>query len=156
MGKIYDYANQDLRTLLGAIGVGPVQSTLIIRSMWIAPATTDLDSAAVIMLVQALQRHLIAMGAPLEINGELDLPTARAIEECVGAEWQSVPWAQIVQLLVKAREAGYQIQGPAPAPGPYEVPMGIIPELPAMPGGLFGWAVLGAAAFYFFRGRRAR
>lgn len=156
MGQIFQHANQDLHTLLTTLGIDEYNTTSMISTMMIAPATTDMQMAAVIMVVKALQRALRSMGATdVADTGLLDLQTASAIEQVTGPGWQSVPWYQTIQAVVWAAEHGVTVspmRSAAPAMG--YVPMAGI-TLPDMPGGLLGWAAIGAAAYYFFgRGKR--
>lgn len=149
MGDLSRYANQDMRTLLGTLGVGQISSTLIIRYMFMLPATTDLQSAPVVELIKALQRQLIRMGAPLRVTGDMDVPTADCLERLVGANWQSVPWAQVVQTVISAVEHDVDLSPRATAPA-----MGYVPDLPLLPGGILGWAIAGGAAYFFLRNRK--
>lgn len=144
----YAAANQDIRTLLASMGIDDYHATLMIAHMFIAPATTDLDMSPIIMYIAALQTELAKMGAPLRPTGDLDLPTAAALQTIVGPGWQSTPWFQIGQYVVHAADRGATLTPPTPMPA-----MGAtidLPSLPSMPGGLMGWAALGAGAYYLF------
>jgi hypothetical protein len=152
MGQRFNHANQDLPSLLRTVGVDDYTAQSMIPNMMIAPATTDLSMQSVIMTIRAIQRCLNTMGANLREDGELDVDTAQAIQQVTGPGWKSTPWYQILQAIVYAAEGGGTVKTKSRT-GHRAV--GFIPDLPAMPGGLVGWAALGGLAYYFFgRGKR--
>lgn len=146
-------ASQDLRTLLQTIGIADWNATMIIPYLLTSPATTDLDMAQVILVIEALQNVLNEMGAQVPVNGELNVATANALDQICGPGWMSAPWYQVIQAVVWAHGHKGTVT-PRRRPKAVGYAMGDI-ALPAMPGGSLGWlAAAGAAYYFFFREKR--
>jgi len=155
MGQIYQHATQDIPTLLRATGVDDYTAQMLVPFMFMAPATTDLDMPSVIEIVRSIQRSLNAIGATLDESGELDVQTAALIQQVTGPGWKSVPWYQILEKIVHHADLGGTVTPvTARAAMGYAGSMGDF-ALPAMPGGIWGWAALGGLAYYYF-GRKKR
>jgi hypothetical protein len=145
----YAAANQDARTLLQSLGIDGYNATLIISHLFIPPATTDMDMAPVLMFVEALQKDLVKLGAPIDPSGEIDLPTAQCFEALCGPDWPSMPWFQIGQSVIHASDSDIRLAPATPPPA-----MGGLIDLPAIPGGLLGWAAIGAVVYFGFFHKR--
>jgi len=152
---------KNTRDLITALGIGQWNATMIIPYMMIAPATTDPKSAQIILLVQHLQQLLYQMGATDVANtGRLDPPTARALRQIVGPNWERTSWGGNIGAVLDAQAAGTRLT-PAPsddAPSPMPVAVGgPLDFLPDVPGGLVTYGVVGYLLYrHFTRGRIAR
>jgi hypothetical protein len=138
------------RQMLTDLGIGQFNATMIIPYLWIAPAATDPKASQVILLVEKLQRQLAMMGAPVRMNGYIDLPTAAALSKVVGSRWETMPWASSISAVLSAKNAGLSIDDPEPD---LFVPSGVgdipgIPGLPDVPGGIVTY---GIAAYLLYR-----
>lgn len=156
-----------LRDLLTRIGIGQFNATGIINMMYFAPATTDPKSASVILLVRHLQAALIQIGFPINMTGYLDRPTAAALDRAVGPGWESRSWADnvaaIVDALVRQKTVGTAyptemdlLEVAAPVPPASSPTLGFWdpPILPAIPGGIITYGVLGVLAYNFLKKRK--
>lgn len=138
---------KNLRDLLSAIGMGHFNATMTIPYLMISPATTDPKAAQVILVVQHLQNALNDLGANLQIGGQLDAPTAAALQAVVGPGWAGMPWSASISAVVNARDIGWRF----PAPDDDSIPMAVggpLDFLPDVPGGMFTYAV---AAYLIYR-----
>lgn len=154
--------HKNARELLTAIGIGHFNATMIMPYMMIAPATTDPKSAQTILMVQAVQRALYAMGATdVPLSGMLDVPTARALASVVGPNWQRTTWGGNIAAIIAYRDGGGRIRASSPAAaalpelGQPMAVSGTLDFLPDVPGGLFTYAV-GAFLLYRHIKRKAR
>lgn len=146
------------RSLLEAIGVGQFNATQIIPYMMIAPATTDPKAPQIVLLVRAIQKAIYALGANyVPDSGRLDAPTARALLEVTGPNWERMAWADNVQAIVDAKKANRRLSSmtDGAAPGRPVAVGGPLDFLPDVPGGLFTYAIAG---FFIYRhlAKRAR
>lgn len=148
------------RSLLKDIGVSDMNATMIIPYMMIAPATTDPKSGQIIVLVSRLQQLLYALGATdVRISGYLDEPTAAALEQVAGPDWERMTWGANVEAALRFQQMGRRIRSStqaviAPSSQPIAV-SGTFDFLPDVPGGLFTY---GAAAYltYLWLSKRRR
>jgi hypothetical protein len=148
--------SKNARELLTQIGIGHFNATMIMPYMFIAPATTDPKSAQTILMVQAIQRALFGLGAhDVPQSGRLDAPTARALAQVVGPNWERTTWAGNISAVLAARESGLSIAPPEPEPGMPVAVGGPLDFLPDVPGGLITYAV-GAYFLYRHFTRKAR
>lgn len=156
--------SKTLRELLTGIGVGHFNATMVIPYMMISPATTDPKASQVSLLVQHLQRALYNLGATdVPDSGTLDAPTAAALNQVVGPNWERMPWSASVSAVVAAQEGRGYIQpmtvaiAPVAAPGEPVATGGPLDFLPDVPGGLVTYAVAGYLLYrHFSRARTHR
>jgi len=139
------------RQLLLAIGMTQHNTTLAMPYMMIAPATTDPKIPMVINMVRLLQRKLWQMGATdVADTGALDMPTATALLQIVGPNWERQSWAANLNAVLSADARGVRIYSPPPespigpdlGPAPIAVG-GPLDFLPDIPGGLITYGILG-------------
>ena len=145
----------NVRVLLKELGIGDFNASLVVKKMFIAPATTDPKMPAVMILVAAIQDNLNAIGAGLERTGYLDVPTAKVLTAVVGPGWERMMWCDVVAHVLAARKSGGQIGTPMahaytlpPAPDVSFAGIPILDSLPDVPGGLVTY---GVAAFLIYR-----
>lgn len=140
---------KNVRELLLGIGVGEFNATMIVPYMFISPATTDPKSAQTILLVEHLQKVLFAMGATyVPLSGRLDEPTARALLQVVGPNWERMTWAANVAAVLAAKESGMSLRAPPAIRGAPVAVGGPLDFLPDVPGGMLTYAV---GAFFLYR-----
>jgi len=151
--------SKNLRTLLTSIGIGGFNATMIIPYLMISPATTDPKASQIVLIVQHLQRALYRLGATdVAESGRLDKPTAQALLQVVGPEWERMPWSASIAAVVTAMEHGHKIVPPG-AMTPVDddsVPVAVggpLDFLPDVPGGLFTYALAGYFLYRHFRRR---
>lgn len=147
--------NRTGRELLKGIGIGDFNATMIIQYLFVAPATTDPRSSPIIIMVEHIQRTLNEMGAGIPISGYLDTPTARALYDVVGPNWEKISWGQVIGVVLDGYEAGYSA-APAEALVPAPAPMAVggpLDFLPDVPGGLLTYALGGYLAYRYFAKR---
>lgn len=152
--------NPTSRALLEGIGMGQFNATQVIPYLMIAPATTDPKAPQIILLVRHIQKALYALGANyVPDSGRLDGPTARALLEVTGPNWERATWAESVQAIVNAQRAGRRLSA-MPSEGAISTgrPLAVggpLDFLPDVPGGLLTYAVAG---FFIYRhfAKRAR
>lgn len=145
--------SKNLRDLLTAIGLGNFNATMVIPYMMISPATTDPKAAQIILMVQHIQRALFDLGATgVALSGRLDAPTAAALQDVVGPNWERMPWSASVSAIVAAKESGRRIL--APPISDTSAPVGVggpLDFLPDVPGGLLTYAVAGYLLYRHLR-----
>jgi hypothetical protein len=144
------------RELVRALGIGNFNATMIIQYLFIAPATTDPKSAPVIMLVKAIQKKLIAMGAKIAPTGYLDNATAAAIEVICGHGWEQRPWADLVQNVLQAQRTGATWRDEpelVPNYGPSKMQLGFV-SLPDVPGGFVTYGLAAVVAYHLWKKRK--
>jgi len=147
---------KNARELLVQIGIGHFNATMVMPYMFIAPATTDPKSAQTILMVQAIQRALWQLGAhDVAESGRLDEPTARALAQVVGPNWERTTWAGNISAVLTARENGLSLAAPELPSGMPVAVGGPLDFLPDVPGGLVTYAV-GAYFLYRHFTRKAR
>jgi hypothetical protein len=139
------------RNLLTSLGIGDFSATMIIPYMMIAPATTDPKSAQIILLVRQLQRELYRMGATSVPNsGHLDPPTASALRQIVGPDWERMSWADNIVAVLAARDQGRRLSSGVPDDSAPMATSGL-GFLPDVPGGLLTYAIAGIVAYHFWK-----
>ncbi len=147
---------RNVRELLKAIGIGDFNATMIIQYMFVAPATTDPRSAPIIHLVQAMQQALLSMGADLQVSGYLDTPTATALYQVVGPNWERISWADNIRAIVDARRVGFSAAPPVASVAiPVAAPSmgGVFDFLPDVPGGFLTYLIGAGIAYHYLRKR---
>lgn len=150
--------NRTGRDLLKGIGIGDFNATMIIQYLFVAPATTDPRSSPIIIMVEHIQRTLNEMGAGIPISGYLDTPTAGALYNVVGPNWQKISWGQNIGAVLDGYEAGFsaapvEAMVPAPDPVPPMAVGGPLDFLPDVPGGLLTYAIGGYLAYRYLAKR---
>jgi hypothetical protein len=138
------------RELALAIGIGGFNATSVVQTMMQSPATTDPKMPPVVMLVRHLQKELFELGATDVANtGYIDTATYHALEQLLGPSWMRMSWAENVGAVVDAKATKTQLS-PAMMPADDGVPVatsGVLDALPAVPGGMFTYAI-GAYLLY--------
>lgn len=156
--------SKNLRTLLTSIGIGGFNATMIIPYMMISPATTDPKASQIVLIVQHIQRALFRLGATdVAESGRLDQPTAQALLQIVGPNWERMPWSASVSAVVTAMETGRKVAPPMSMTPQDEtsdaMPVAVggpLDFLPDVPGGLLTYAIAGYFLYrHFNRSRRA-
>lgn len=132
------------RQLLLGLGMGNFNATICIQYMFLAPASTDPAMPSIILMTKHLQLGLKAAGADsVAVTGQIDVPTATALAKLVGPEWNHVTWFSLFTATIEAkRSRALEEHGG-------DLDLGIIPDLPEVPGGMFTWAAAAVAAWYF-------
>jgi hypothetical protein len=148
-----------MRELLTRIGIGQFNATMIVQYMFMAPATTDPKSSAIILLVTQIQKALQMLGCDVAVSGYLDPTTANYMSQVVGSGWESRSWGDNVSAIVNALVHQQTVSGepdPVYAPTPAKPVLGIWdpPILPAVPGGIITYAVAGYLAYKAFKKRK--
>lgn len=108
------------RSLLLALGIGDYNATGIIPYLFMAPAQTDSDMAATVLMVEAIQKALNSMGARLEVSGDLDVASVVELKKVVGPDWLPMKWYEIIRRVVRAKNHGFRIV-PGVAPSAQQV-----------------------------------
>jgi hypothetical protein len=104
------------RSLLLALGIGDYNATGIIPYLFMAPAQTDSDMAATVLMVEGIQKALNSMGARLPVSGDLDVATVVELKKVVGPDWLPMKWYEIVRRVVRAKNHGFRlVPGTTPA-----------------------------------------
>jgi len=147
---------QTSRDLLNAIGMGQHNATQAIPYLMIAPATTDPKTPMVINMVRHVQQLLFQMGASDVANtGYLDAPTAAALLQIAGPNWERMTWGANIQALLGARDRGMSLS-PSPVATPMPVAVsGPLDFLPDVPGGIVTYGVVGYLLYRHFSKRRS-
>lgn len=142
------------REILSKLGVGEFNATQIIPYFFLTPSATDADMPPIILLVEALQRHLAAMGADVRIDGILSINTASAFRTLLGSNWPRMPWYRLAEAVMEARRRGTRLQTGGAQQAVGHDGLG---DLPDVPFGLKG-IVIGLAGFYLYRryGKKGR
>ena len=142
--KIIRKGENDARQLLLGLGVGNYNATIMIQYMFLAPSATDPAMPSIILMTKHLQLGLRAAGAhSVAVNGQIDDTTARALIQLVGPEWNHVAWYELFRSTIEAKKRRSLEQQSG------NLELGFIPDLPAVPGGMFTWAAAAFAAWYF-------
>jgi hypothetical protein len=99
---------------------------------------------SIILMTKHLQLGLRAAGAgSVAVTGQIDDATARALIQLVGPEWNQVAWYELFRTTTEAKKRRSLEQQAG------DLELGFIPDLPAVPGGMFTWAAAAVAAWYF-------
>lgn len=149
------YQPKIARDLLTDLGVGRFNTTMMIETMFMAPATTEAASPPVMLLVGHIQDALNAMGANPQLvrNGLIDDPTAFYLTQIAGPGFLHISWYLVVKAVVEAKRANRRLM----AQGRTQVPvvsksMGLF-DLPDVPGGVVTYAV---GAYLIYRALKKR
>ncbi len=147
-------STQDARSLVAAIGIGDFNATMVIPYVFLTPANTDPDMPPVRLLVQGIQRVLRQMGAStVSDSGMLQAETATELRRLTGPNWTGMTWGTIIETTLRARDAGRRLDPVKVQPAELET-LGFLPDLPAVPGGMWTLAAAGVAAYYLFFKRK--
>lgn len=131
------------RELLLALGVGHYNATIMIQYMFLSPSTTDPAMPSIILMTNHLQAGLRAAGAKyVNITGQIDAPTAKALIALVGPDWNHVTWYGLFETTLFAKRQKTLVTRTK------DIPLGFI-DLPDVPGGTITWAAAAVAAWYF-------
>ncbi len=142
-------ANQDLRTLVQALGFGQFNATMVIPYMYWTPAATDPDMPAIRLIVAQLQRALASMGANVTPTAIIDERTGLELEKLTGPNWPGMTWATLYQAVLHAKASGRDLSPVVQRTDPELEMVGLLPSFPSIPGGAVTIAV-GAGAFWYF------
>jgi hypothetical protein len=135
--------DNNARQLLLGLGMGQYNATMAIQFMFLAPAATDPAMPSIILMTKHLQLGLRAAGAGgVPVTGQIDDATARALIELVGPDWNQVAWYELFRATTEAKRTRSLEQRAG-------LELGFIPDLPAVPGGMFTWAAAAVVAWYF-------
>lgn len=135
-------ADNNARQLLLGLGMGNYNATIAIQYMLLAPAATDPAMPSIILMTKHMQLGLRAAGSGIAVTGQIDDPTASALIELVGPDWHQVTWYELFRATTAAKQAR-SLERRA------SLDLGLIPDAPAIPGGMLTWAAVAAAAWYF-------
>lgn len=141
--KVVRKGENDARQLLIGLGVGHYNATIMIQYMFLAPSATDPAMPSIILMTKHLQLGLRAAGAKIDITGQIDAPTARALIKLVGPEWNHITWYALFRAVTEAKNSQTLRERAK------HMNLGLIPDLPAVPGGILAWTAAAAAAWYF-------
>jgi hypothetical protein len=134
-------ATQNVRSILGALGIGEFNATMIIPYMFIPPATTDPGMAQIILLTTHIQDVL---GLP--VTGQIDEVTAEALRNLIGRGWTRVSWNEIAQAALAAR-VGFR--PPLPSRSRAQA-VGDLPDVTSV-GGIATLAVFAVGAWWLLK-----
>lgn len=95
MGRVGGHES-NVREMLLAFGVGPFNVLMAQQIAFMIPRTTDPDAQGTILMVEAVQRGLSALGARVAVNGSLDEATVRALRQVSGVNWHAKTWVQLL------------------------------------------------------------
>lgn len=152
---------RSIRNLLLELGVGQFSATMVTQNMFQAPAVSDPKSPHIIIVVGHLQDKLNQLGFGLARTKKLDQPTADALAQVVGPQWERRTWADVIaRVLAAVRVPGaYAAADRTRAAVPPErvtfagitdVPFG----LPDVPGGLITYGALGFFLWRYLKKRK--
>lgn len=137
--------NKTSRDLLLDIGVGDFNATMVVPFVLVSPATTDPKSPPVMIMVEAIQKRMVEMGAPVRVSRYLDEPTADTLTRLMGPGWMNGSWGDVLQAVAMAKRSHTRLALPSPmqhAPTVAPSPVGMF-DLPDVPGGLLTYLVGG-------------
>jgi hypothetical protein len=132
------------RHLLLRLGMGDYNATMAVPYMFIAPAATDPAMPQVILMTKHLQQGLQAAGASCPVTGVIDDATARCLQQLLGDRWNQKSWFELYDAVLRAKRAR-TLETMAP------MDLGLVPDLPEIPGGMFTIIVGGLAAYYLLK-----
>jgi hypothetical protein len=107
-------------------------------------------------MVRHLQQALNDMGARVPISGYLDTPTARALYQIVGPNWERLSWADNIAAVVDSQTVGISAAPPVAVRAPAMLapaPVGAFDFLPDVPGGVFTYGALAYVAYHYLTKR---
>jgi len=136
--------DNNARQLLLNLGMGQYNATIAIQYMFIAPAATDPAMPSIILMTKYVQQGLRAAGATnVAVTGRIDAATANELERLLGPDWNHVTWCQIFTAVLSAKRQRTLEDHSS------DVDLGLIPDLPEVPGGMLTWAAAAVAVWYF-------
>jgi hypothetical protein len=143
-------ADNNARQLLLSLGMGQYNATIAIQYMFLTPAATDPAMPSVILMTKHLQLGLRAAGASkVMVTGQIDDPTARALIQLLGPDWNQVAWYELFRATAEAKKRRTLEHRAS------EMELGLVPDtadglgsLPAVPGGMLTWAALAVVGGY--------
>lgn len=140
------------RELLLDVGVKNFNATMVIPFVLISPATTDPKSPPVMIMVEAIQKRLVELGAPIMVSKYLDHPTAAVLTKLMGPGWMNQSWADVIKAVMFAYHTGQSLAPAtvAPVSAPAAPLSGPLDFLPDVPGGLLTYAIGGFLAYRYF------
>jgi hypothetical protein len=141
--KIIQKGDTDARHLLLGLGMGNYNATIAIQYMFLAPSATDPAMPSVILMTKHLQLGIRAAGAAIPVTGQIDDATATQLAKLVGPEWNHVTWYALFQAVTEAKRRKSLMSHEG------GLGLGLVPDLPAIPGGMVTWAAAAVAAWYF-------
>lgn len=94
--------------MLLEMGVNPQLASMVIPGLYWTPGESDPDSQITMVLVRGVQGALARIGFRTQTNGRLDPATRNAIQEVVGRNWESAPWASVYTRIRSATIDGYR------------------------------------------------
>jgi hypothetical protein len=112
----------DVPSILAEFGVGRFNSPMLQQYVFMIPRTTDPDAQGVIMLVEAVQRGLQRLGAPVRPSGILDQRTVDYLRRVSGPSWHGKTWLQILGDLSDAAARRVRFNQPGAGLSDYFVP----------------------------------
>lgn len=98
-----------LRSMLTQLGLGQIEASMAIYFMFMLPRTTDPDAPGVIAIIMGMQRGLVKLGCPIDVDGRLGGKTARCIAQVSGRDWYEKTWVQLMGDLIDALKAGKRL-----------------------------------------------
>lgn len=137
-----DRGGNSARSILLSLGMGDFNATMVIPYLFMAPAQTDPQMSQIIMLTRHLQSVMKSMGCPLSVTGTFDTNWAPYVAKVVGRDWLNVPWSEICQEVIAAKNRRMSL---APV-GVAMAPMSGFAD--SIPGGKTTLYVLGAFLLY--------
>lgn len=137
------------RRMLLELGIGDFNATMILPYMFMGPAQTDPAMAQVQLLVKAMQRQMIAMGATwIRASGKIDIDTAHCLQELAGPHWNQTTYVELVNaiLIAKRNRKTFAKGDHVGAQG-----IGFLPDLPDVPGGIITYGIVGYLLYRHFK-----
>jgi hypothetical protein len=143
--QIIRKGENDARQLLLGLGMGNFNATIAIQYMFLAPSATDPAMPSIILMTKHLQLGLRAAGADVGVSGQIDDPTAAALIKLVGPEWNHVTWYALFRAVTEAKKSQTLRERAG------DMNLGLIPDLPSVPGGMLTWAAAAVAVYFLLR-----
>jgi hypothetical protein len=151
------YQPKIARDMLTSLGVGRFNATMLIETLFMAPATTEASSPPVMLLVGHIQDVINDLGASPRLvrTGLIDPPTAYYLVQIAGSDFLHMSWYEVVREVVKAKAAKRQLMAQnktqLPLP-PKDTGLGLF-GLPDVPGGVVTY---GVGAYLIYRALKKR
>ena len=138
-------AENTVRNLLLALGIGQYQAQMVTPNMFQSPAVGDPKSPHIMLVVGCLQDQLNKLGYGLARTKCLDAATAAALEDVVGPQWERRSWTDVIAAVLAAVKSpgAYAAADRLRAPAlPQDVTFAGMPfGLPDVPGGILTYGV---------------
>jgi hypothetical protein len=148
------YQPKTARDLLRDLGVGDFNATMLIETMFMAPATTEAAAAPTMLLVGQIQENLNTIGTRLRVTGYIDEPTAKALVIVSGPDFLHRSWFDVARDVVAFRMSGKRLTKNAPRPNTAP-PSGVgVLDLPDVPGGILTYAAGGLVLWHLFKKKK--